>query len=88
MAARAIACTTCPALIVWGLADGAFRPDQLARWRQALPQARVVELPGAGHWPHEEEPEAVVASVRGFVDASRASSKGAAEGAPRDATTA
>ena len=56
-----------PALVVWGLKDTAFRPNQLARWREALPHARVVELPAAGHWPHEEEPEAVLAAVRDFV---------------------
>jgi haloalkane dehalogenase len=53
-----------PATIVWGLADGAFRPTMLARWREALPRADVVELPGAGHWPHEEQPERVLAAVR------------------------
>ena len=44
--------------------DSAFRPDQLAKWRAALPGATVVELPAAGHWPHEEEPEAVTAALR------------------------
>jgi haloalkane dehalogenase len=57
-----------PALIVWGLRDSAFRPHQLARWRQALPQAEVVELPAAGHWPHEEEPAEVLAALRRFLD--------------------
>jgi haloalkane dehalogenase len=56
-----------PALIVWGMKDTAFRPSQLERWRQALPNADVVELAGAGHWPHEEEPDAVVAAVRPFL---------------------
>jgi haloalkane dehalogenase len=56
-----------PATIVWGMKDSAFRPDQLAKWRVAVPQARVVELPGAGHWPHEEEPEAVTAALRELV---------------------
>ncbi len=56
-----------PALIVWGMKDSAFRPTQLARWRTALPQATVVELPGAGHWPHEEEPARVLSEVRSFT---------------------
>ena len=47
--------------------DSAFRPTQLARWRTALPQATVVELPGAGHWPHEEEPARVLSEVRSFT---------------------
>jgi haloalkane dehalogenase len=52
-----------PATVIWGMRDGAFRPPMLARWREALPAAEVVELAGAGHWPHEEEPEAVSAAV-------------------------
>jgi len=56
-----------PALLVWGKKDPAFPPYQLARWRETLPDARVVELPGAGHWPHEEEPERVTSEVRAFL---------------------
>jgi haloalkane dehalogenase len=56
-----------PTLIVWGMKDSAFRPSQLARWRTALPHATVVELAGAGHWPHEEEPARVLAEVRSFT---------------------
>lgn len=55
-----------PTLIIWGMKDPAFRPHHLARWRETLPGARVVELAGAGHWPHEEEPDQVIAAVRGF----------------------
>ena len=56
-----------PSLVVWGMKDSAFRPHQLAKWREGLPHAQVVELAGAGHWPHEEEPDAVLATVRDFV---------------------
>jgi haloalkane dehalogenase len=52
-----------PMTIVWGMKDSAFRPDCLAKWTQAFAQARVVELPNAGHWPHEEAPEAVLAAL-------------------------
>jgi pimeloyl-ACP methyl ester carboxylesterase len=58
-----------PALIVWGTKDPAFGPQQLARWRSVLPQAKVVQLP-VGHWPHEEAPEQVLDAVRGFLGAS------------------
>jgi len=57
-----------PALVIWGMRDHAFPPRLLARWREALPGARVLELPGAGHWPHEEEPEQVAGAVRAFLD--------------------
>lgn len=58
-----------PALIVWGVKDSAFRPHQLAKWRDAAPTAQVVELATAGHWPHEEEPERVLEAVRAFLPA-------------------
>lgn len=53
-----------PALVLWGMRDGAFRPPMLDRWRAITPQARIVELPDAGHWPHEEDPERVAHEVR------------------------
>jgi haloalkane dehalogenase len=56
-----------PVLIVWGMKDSAFKPYQLARWRSLLPQATVVEIPGAGHWPHEEEPALVIAAMERFL---------------------
>jgi len=56
-----------PTLIVWGMKDSAFKPHQLARWRATLPNARIVEIAGAGHWPHEEEPDQVVSAIRGFI---------------------
>ena len=52
-----------PALILWGMKDPAFQPDQLARWREVLPDARVVEL-DAGHWPQEESPDRVIEEIR------------------------
>lgn len=56
-----------PALIVWGTEDPAFHLPHLARWREALPDAEVVELP-VGHWPHEEAPAEVLAAVSRFLD--------------------
>jgi haloalkane dehalogenase len=56
-----------PALLVWGMKDRAFPPRMLAKWKEALPQARGVELAGVGHWPHEEEPEAVAVALRAFL---------------------
>lgn len=58
---------TVPTLIVWGLKDSAFRPVQLERWKRELPHAQVVTLEGAGHWPHEEDPDSVVAALTRFV---------------------
>ncbi|MSR36137.1 MAG: alpha/beta fold hydrolase [Gemmatimonadetes bacterium] len=63
---RRAALSTLPALIVWGTKDPAFQLQHLARWREALPSAEVVELP-VGHWPQEEAPEEVLAAVRAFL---------------------
>lgn len=56
-----------PALVLWGLRDRAFPRRLLERWREALPDARFVELPDAGHWPHEETPEQVIRELRAFL---------------------
>jgi haloalkane dehalogenase len=57
-----------PTLFVWGLKDPAFGPQYLARWRERLPDARVLTMPDAGHWPHEESPEVVTETIRAFLD--------------------
>ncbi|KAB2898572.1 MAG: alpha/beta fold hydrolase [Kofleriaceae bacterium] len=62
-----------PTLVLWGRRDGAFRPAMLERWRAVAPSARIVELPDAGHWPHEEEPERVAHEVRAFLAATASS---------------
>lgn len=56
-----------PALVFWGMKDSAFRPPMLERWREALPEAQVVELADVGHWPHEESAEAVLGVLRSFL---------------------
>lgn len=56
-----------PLLIVWGLKDRAFEPRFLAKWINEFPHAQVRELPDSGHWPHEEEPEAVIRALREFL---------------------
>jgi haloalkane dehalogenase len=58
-----------PTLILWGMRDPAFQPHLLARWRAALPGARVVELAEAGHWPHEESPGEVARHLAAFLAA-------------------
>lgn len=72
-----------PAIVLWGLADSAFGPAQLGRWREALPAAEVVTFPSAGHWPHEEAPEAFAAALARFA---ARSSPGAFELSYRGAT--
>ncbi len=53
-----------PAAIVWGMRDPLFGQRFLARWREALPGAEVVTLPGAGHFVQEEAPTEVTQALR------------------------
>jgi haloalkane dehalogenase len=58
-----------PALLIWGMKDVAFPPKYLARWRELLPQAQVLEVAEAGHFVQEEAPAAAIAAIRGFIGA-------------------
>ena len=58
-----------PTSIIWGLGDTAFRPHQLERWRRELPDAQVLALDNAGHWPHEEAPSEVAEAIAEFLGA-------------------
>ena len=58
-----------PTSIIWGLKDTAFRPHVLARWKKELPDAGVLSLDTAGHWPHEEAPSEVAEAIAGFLTA-------------------
>lgn len=55
--------------LVWGTRDSAFPPAMLARWEQAVPHARITRIDDAGHWPHEEAPEAVIQALRAALAA-------------------
>lgn len=56
-----------PIHLVWGMADPAFTPVHLARFRRHWPRATTLELPGVGHWPHLERPTECVTSVTHFL---------------------
>jgi haloalkane dehalogenase len=59
-----------PVHLVWGMKDTAFPPRALARFRTVFPRASVLEVETAGHWPHEEQPDRCVASVKAFLASS------------------
>lgn len=52
-----------PALVVVGEADRVGRPDDARRVADALPAGRLVVLPGCGHFPFLETPDALAAAV-------------------------
>jgi pimeloyl-ACP methyl ester carboxylesterase len=56
-----------PLLILWG-SDDRVVPRAMADLLSLIaPQARIVDIPGAGHLPHQERPAEVAAALSGFV---------------------
>ena len=53
-------------ILLWGMHDPIFKPHDLDRWTRLLPNALVEKL-DAGHFPQEEVPEAVNASLVRFL---------------------
>ena len=47
-----------PTLVVAGEQDRVAPPDTLTAMAQAIPAAQLLTLPGAGHLPHLEQPDA------------------------------
>ncbi len=56
----------CPALVVWGQDDPFIGPRFGRAYAEALPNAELLELENAGHWPWIDRPE-VVERVVGFL---------------------
>jgi pimeloyl-ACP methyl ester carboxylesterase len=57
-----------PALVVWGMRDP-YIPHRFARaYADALPNAELLELPDAGHWPWLDRPQ-VIDRIVGFLTA-------------------
>ncbi len=56
-----------PALIVWGMADRAFRKQELNRWRTVFPRAEVVRLADVGHFVPEEAGDRLAAAFQRFL---------------------
>jgi haloalkane dehalogenase len=49
--------------LIWGMKDPAFPVTALRRFQAAWPHSTTLELETAGHWPHEEQPAAVLDSL-------------------------
>ena len=57
-----------PLRLIDGLLDPVSGPDMVARYRELVPRADVVELPEVGHYPQVEAPDAVLAAVLEHFD--------------------
>lgn len=56
-----------PVLLLWGAEDGMIPVANARDYLRALPDARLVRLPGLGHVPQEEAPEISLVPVRAFL---------------------
>jgi YbgC/YbaW family acyl-CoA thioester hydrolase len=56
-----------PTLVVVGEADGLIPPDQARAMAKSIPGARLAVIPGAGHLPPVEQPEATTEQLREFL---------------------
>lgn len=57
-----------PCLVLGGTEDAITPPEGLRRLAAALPNARLALIPGTGHLPPLEDPQAFAAEVVGFLD--------------------
>ena len=48
-----------PLLVIFGTEDEIVDPEAADRWKEDVPRARVVKMPGVGHSPQWENPRQV-----------------------------
>ncbi|MDI6520374.1 alpha/beta hydrolase [Streptomyces coelicoflavus] len=58
-----------PVLVIWGRDDTVVTPAYGRAYADAFPRSRFALVPGAGHLPLREEPEAVLALLDDFLGA-------------------
>ncbi|HVA11885.1 MAG TPA: alpha/beta hydrolase [Stellaceae bacterium] len=56
-----------PTLMLWGEQDGIASPDYGRGYAQLIPGATTTAIADAGHYPHLEQPEAVLRRVTEFL---------------------
>ncbi len=64
---RELGSIECPARIVWGTRDTLLLPRQADRFVREIPDAELMRLPGLGHVPMGDDPEAVAGSILEFT---------------------
>ncbi|MFE0516926.1 alpha/beta fold hydrolase [Streptomyces sp. NPDC058964] len=58
---------TCPVLVIWGVNDTVVTPDFGRDYAAAFPRVRFELVPGGGHLPIREDPEAVFTALDRFL---------------------
>ena len=57
-----------PAILAYGMKDNAIEPDYAIRDFKALfPNSKVTEMPNAGHYSQEDEPELLINLIKDFM---------------------
>lgn len=58
-----------PALMLWGEQDRIVTPEYGRAFAAEIPKAVFQAIPGAGHYPHIEQPDAFVGAIKNFCRA-------------------
>jgi haloalkane dehalogenase len=57
-----------PAILAYGMQDKAIDPDYAIRdFRALFPQSKVTEIPNAGHYSQEDEPQILIDLIQKFM---------------------
>ncbi len=57
-----------PVLLIWGMKDPVIKPSYLDKFQSGFPQAKVLKLDNAGHFPQEESSGEVSQAIQNFMD--------------------
>jgi pimeloyl-ACP methyl ester carboxylesterase len=64
---REIAAIRCPVLAMQGVDDEYGTMEQIRGIARRVPQARLAGIPGAGHAPQRDRPDALISEVKAFL---------------------
>ena len=57
-----------PAILAYGMKDNAIEPDYAIRdFKTLFPSSKVIEMPNAGHYSQEDEPELLINLIKEFM---------------------
>ena len=56
-----------PVLVAWGANDTTIPPHHHQSFADRVPHAVLVEIPDAGHYPHETAPDQLLAAMEAFL---------------------
>jgi pimeloyl-ACP methyl ester carboxylesterase len=60
-----------PVLVAWGAGDTTIPPQHHYDFAERVPHAVMLELPEAGHYPHESAPAALLEAIHSFLMTTR-----------------